>query len=277
MPDHHPRRFRLGSTSYVYPEGLAGNAARLAGVVDDIELVLFDTPTQSNLPDADTIRQLDTIARRAGMSYTVHLPTDIAGPEPAAADRLPPSVQLARQVMSMASPLEPHAYVAHLDGKRELSQGPAADWERWRERRIAMLRELLPLCPRPEMLCIENLERYPTEELFPILDRLPVGLCLDVGHLWLDDLEPISIYRRFRSRIRVVHLHGLGSGAHQSLQKMPRRPVFQLLDELHKTCYDGVLTLEVFGQDDFFSSRDVLGEWEALRVESGACEGIQDG
>ena len=194
MPPHHPARFRLGSTSYVYPEGLAGNATRLAGVVDDIELVLFDTPDQSNLPDTDMIRQLDAIAQGAGMTYTVHLPMDITAPEPATPDLLPESVQFALRIMSMTAPLRPYAYVAHLDGRQELAQGPAADWGSWRESRMQMLCRLLPHCPRPEVLCIENLEQYPIEELLPILDVLPVGFCLDVGHLWLDELDPISIY-----------------------------------------------------------------------------------
>jgi len=37
------RKFRLGSTSYVYPADLVTNARQLAGRVDDIELVLFET------------------------------------------------------------------------------------------------------------------------------------------------------------------------------------------------------------------------------------------
>jgi sugar phosphate isomerase/epimerase len=266
MSSGHSPRFRLGSTSYVYPAGLAENSARLAGIAEDMELVLFETPDQSNLPDIDTVQQLSTLAQRAGMSYTVHLPRDLTDPEPAATGCLSHSMRLALHVMATTAPLAPYAYVAHLDGRVELAQGPAADWAGWRSRRIEMLRRLLARCPRPDILCIENLEHYPIDELLPILDALPVSLCLDVGHLWLDGLDPISIYQRFRSRIRVIHLHGLGSGAHQSLQSMPREPTFQFLDELHRTCYDGVLTLEVFGTRDFFSSRDVILEWNARQA-----------
>ncbi len=36
------RQFRLGSTSYVYPDDILPNVRKLMSSVDDIELVLFE-------------------------------------------------------------------------------------------------------------------------------------------------------------------------------------------------------------------------------------------
>jgi len=260
--------FRLGSTSYVYPDELVPNARKLAGIVDDIELVLFDTLDHSNLPDDATLRRLRDVARGAGLTYTVHLPMDLDGPNPDAPDELSAALRKAIKVISDTRILNPWGYVMHLEGKRELAQGEGAHWARWRHERFVSLRKLIDICEDPRLLCVENLERYPCEELFPILDMLPLSLCLDVGHLWLDGLDPISIYHRFRSRIRIIHLHGLGRHDHASLGVMPREMVFQFLDELDRTCYDGVLTLEVFGTADFFGSRDVIGEWMGHRRQA---------
>ncbi|RME36673.1 MAG: hypothetical protein D6793_05375 [Thermoflexia bacterium] len=69
--------FRLGSTSYVYPADILPNVQRLAGLVEDVELVLFEIPQASNLPDIRTIEGLREVARRYRISYTVHLPTDL--------------------------------------------------------------------------------------------------------------------------------------------------------------------------------------------------------
>ena len=70
--------FRLGATSYVYPGDLVYNVARLAGHVDDVELILFDLPDgMSNLPDAVTVRRLADLAAAHDLTYTVHLPLDL--------------------------------------------------------------------------------------------------------------------------------------------------------------------------------------------------------
>ena len=60
--------FRLGSTSYVYPGDLVHNAARLAGQVQDIELVLYVTPSgEHNLPTPREVRELARIAADEGI------------------------------------------------------------------------------------------------------------------------------------------------------------------------------------------------------------------
>ena len=56
--------WRLGTTSYVIDDGLVGNAAYLAGRVQDMQLVLFDLPDgPSNLPDDKIIAELACIGR----------------------------------------------------------------------------------------------------------------------------------------------------------------------------------------------------------------------
>jgi len=57
-----------------------------------------------------------------------------------------------------------------------------------------------------------------------------------------------------------VHLHGIGSRDHQSLRHQDVAQVAAVLALLQDRNYDGVLTLEVFGRDDFSTSRDVVVE-----------------
>lgn len=71
---HYP--FLLGSTSYVIPDDFLPNVRRLAPLVEDMELALFETPTASNMPTAAVVREL-TDEHKTG--FTVHLPT-AAGP-----------------------------------------------------------------------------------------------------------------------------------------------------------------------------------------------------
>jgi len=53
--------FRLGTTSYIVPADLMPNVVFLSPLVDDVELVLFESDTISNLPDAAVIRVTFTI------------------------------------------------------------------------------------------------------------------------------------------------------------------------------------------------------------------------
>ncbi|HYN89028.1 MAG TPA: hypothetical protein VER55_10880, partial [Ardenticatenaceae bacterium] len=80
--------FRLGSTSYVAQAGLVENAARLLGVVDDVELVLFDSPNASNLPDEATVLQLADVDGDR-LTFSLHLPTTLrlVDPDPSARAR----------------------------------------------------------------------------------------------------------------------------------------------------------------------------------------------
>jgi len=101
-----PYRFRLGSTSYVYPADILPNVRRLAGIVDDVELVLFEVDEQSNFPDAETIAELQQLASLHGMSYTVHLPLDLRLGTSRQEERLI-SIEKALKVMRATRALEP--------------------------------------------------------------------------------------------------------------------------------------------------------------------------
>jgi hypothetical protein len=61
---------RLGTTSYIYPADIITNVRRLAGKVQDVELVIFEFDEGSNsLPDDDTIAELNALSA-ADMTYT---------------------------------------------------------------------------------------------------------------------------------------------------------------------------------------------------------------
>ena len=70
--------FRIGTTSYIIPDEIIPNVRYLAGLVDDIELVLFEVDDgPNNLPDAAAIKELQSLAARHQLTYTVHLPLDL--------------------------------------------------------------------------------------------------------------------------------------------------------------------------------------------------------
>src|SRR5258708_40159399 len=103
--------FRVGSTSYVYPDDILPNVERLAdgGDVDDIELVLFEVDDgPNNLPDEATIHNLCAIAANHQLTYTVHLPLDLQ--LGAHGDTQHRSLIKAERVIKTTLSLDPFAY-----------------------------------------------------------------------------------------------------------------------------------------------------------------------
>lgn len=248
--------FRLGSTSYVYPADILPNVQRLAPLVDDVELVLFEVDDgQNNLPSPDIIDALNSLATEHDLTYTVHLPLDLR----LASGDSSPSLEKARRVIGCTCALTPWAYVVHLDGAEVSSDPSTAVLARWRDQAARSLDLLGQEVGDPHVLAVENLESYTPDAFLPLLDRLPVSLCLDVGHFIKSGSDPLPYLQTYLERTRVVHLHGCQDGRdHRGLDLLPNALLIDLLDLLVSSKYQGVLTLEVFTQRHFFPGRESI-------------------
>ena len=255
----HPLSFRLGATSYVYRGDLVHNATRLAGQVQDIELVLYVTSGgENNLPTRAEVVQLAQTATDTGLTYTVHLPRDLRSD---GGD----SLELAQRVIELCAPLQPHAYVMHVDGD---GVGTAA----WRAQAIDALAQVTEWAGDPKLIALENLESYAPEHLLPLFAALPIARTLDIGHLWKAGIDPLPVIDQWLMHSRIVHIHGVRveAGAivdHGTLAWTARTQLAAVLERLRG--WTGVLTLEVF-EDDFFTSRTALDEALTAATQSPA-------
>ena len=250
--------FRTGTTSYIIPDDILPNVRYLAGKVRDVELVLFELDDgPSNLPGPDLVRELNQIAAAHDLTFTVHLPLDLR--LGADGDEQHVSLVKARRVLEAARDLQPWAYVLHLDGKDVRQGADAAALARWQDQSVRALELVSAWAGEPELLAVENLEGYPLDFLDPVLARIPVSRCVDIGHLWLDDHDPLPYLQNALPRTRVIHLHGIAERDHKSLAHIDRArrdPVLRFLAEQ----YRAVLTLEVFNEDDLHTSLAALAE-----------------
>ena len=251
--------FRLGTTSYIIPADILPNAHYLAGKVRDIELILFEVDDgRNNLPSVEVIDELKRIGDQFDLSYTVHLPLDLKlGDDGSEQDQ---SLVKARRVIDCTRGLDPWAYVLHLDGKSVRTSTDAERIHRWQDQSVRALEIVSAWAGGAEKLAVENLETYPLGFIQPVLDRIPVSRCVDIGHLWLDGHDPIPYLQAALPRTRVIHMHGIAERDHRSLSFMPREKVQVVWDELLRSSYRGVLTLEMFSEEDFMSSLRVIEE-----------------
>jgi sugar phosphate isomerase/epimerase len=248
--------FRIGSTSYVIPDHIVPNVEFLGPLVDDVQLVLFETDEHgSNLPDAGQVSRLNELAQEHELTYTVHLPLDLRlGDDGGDGDI---SLVKARRVIDATRGLDPHAYTLHLDGRCLMSEHDGEDVVRWQEASGKALGVVSDWLNDPTKLGIENLEAWDPEAFAPLVQALPVGRTIDVGHLWLQGLDPIDHLERWIDRARVVHLHGIAERDHASLSNVAPADLDRVTNFLLEN-FAGVVTLEVFNVADLRSSLDVL-------------------
>lgn len=250
--------FRIGTTSYIIPDDILPNVRFLADKVDDIELVLFDVDQFCNIPSREQVAELQQMAATANLTYTIHLPLDLQFS--ADESQISRSLAKARQVIDALHCLRPHAYIAHLDSHSIVKDPSETEASIWVERCVQSLQSLLPELQDTALLAVENLESYPPALNHRVLAQVPASECIDIGHLWLQEIDVPPYLDTRLDRTRVIHLHGIDTRDHQSLRHMPIDNVKTVIGKLIEKNYSGVVTLEVFSQDDFFSSMEVLDQ-----------------
>ena len=252
---------RLGTTSYVLPADILPNVEFLAGKVDDVELVLFESKEASNLPDRKVVRRLGELAEEHHLTYTVHFPLDI-WPGSFDEDVRRHSVDTYRRIIRLTRQLPVFSYVLHLTPEG-YGKVPSVDVPRWLDQLDRSLAELLERGEvEPSMLSCETLS-YPFDVVFPLVERYDTSVTLDIGHIWLMEYDAKEACRTLLPRARVCHLHGVSGGRdHQSLAATPAKKMRAFLEALRaQDAVDGkerVLTMEIFGLSEFGTSTALL-------------------
>lgn len=258
--------FRLGTTSYIIPDDIIPNVRYLAGHVQDVEIVLFEVDDgPNNLPGKEQISELRRLAADHDLTYTVHLPLDLRLADDGSSRHA--SLTKARRVIDHTLELDPWAYVLHLDGKWVRGCADQAARRRWEEQAVRSLELASVWAGDAGKLAVENLEGYPLDFYEPVLSRIAVSRAVDIGHLWLDGHDPVAYLRGALKRTRVVHIHGVAGRDHQSLAQMPQEMLGRAIGELVRADYRGVLTIEVFSEDDFRTSKRALEQLRSRKED----------
>lgn len=252
--------FRLGTTSYIVPDDILPNLRFLAGQVDDVELVLFESDEFSNIPTPDAVEQMRALGRQHDMTFTVHLPLDTELGSGDEAVRVASLGKCLRVIERMA-PLEPFAWVLHLHGDhRGLS--PSEDMGRWLAQHDRSLEALVTAVGAPRMLCVETLD-YDFQLVADLVQRHDLAVCLDIGHLVVHGRDVGWHLDAWIDRTRVLHIHGVNEEGrdHVDVTHLPEGVLDGVLDALRRgSAVPRVLTMEVFGQADFETSLRTIAE-----------------
>lgn len=263
LPRSHKGRypFRLGATSFIYPDHIVPNVEALAPFLDEIELTLFEAAPAS-LPPPSDIAALIALASRFGVKYNVHLPLDIAitDPDPAEGDA---AVQTLRNVIDLARPLAPTTWTLHLP-YLEPDRTPES-LNAWQVRTLERLGSLLSgdAVP-PETISLENLD-YPPDWLDPFIDAFGCAVCLDIGHLITNGYDWRAAFAAYLPLASIIHLSGMEGGKdHKSLHLLPEADAVSLISLIQG--FKGSVMLEIFSHPDLVSSLDFFDRmWRETR------------
>ncbi|NBK26560.1 MAG: sugar phosphate isomerase/epimerase, partial [Spirochaetia bacterium] len=199
------KKLRVGTTSYILPDDILPNVRHLAPLVDDVELVLFESEGMSNFPDASTIATLSDLAEEHDLSYTVHFPLDIfpGSPEKQVRQKC---VDTLLRVMELTESLNPFGYVLHLTPD-SYGREPSLDTPRWLDGLDWTVEQVLSQSRvESRMLCAETLSYH-----FSVVDELvrrhDLSVTLDIGHIWLMGYSMEENLSSLLDRTRVCHLH----------------------------------------------------------------------
>lgn len=261
---------RIGTSSYILCDDILPNVRYLAPLVDDIELVLFESQGESNLPDATTITELRRLALEYDLTYTVHFPLDVF-PGSRDAQVRDQSLATCLKIIDLTKELSPFAYILHLTPDTYGEQ-PSSDLEAWLEALDESLDHLVAYSGiDSRMFCAETLS-YPFSLVLPLVEKHNLSVTLDIGHVWMMGYDAQEACSSLLPRTKVCHLHGVeGTKDHQSLEKGNLDDIERFVSSLVQQGKDGetrVLTLEVFNQYDFLTSLSLLTQSHAMMGET---------
>jgi sugar phosphate isomerase/epimerase len=240
--------FSFGVPSYIIPADIATNVKWLRGIVDEIELILFESEQFSNMPSPADIALFRELAAETGLRYNVHLPLDIdiASPDPGIRSR---SMDMVERIMDLTAPLDPTSFVLHV------LTWKTPDVSRWR----ATVRESLSrLRPPLRQFAVETLA-WDLREIDDILQELGLSVCIDIGHLLLRGDDVPAVFDQFSGRVTMIHLHGVQAGKdHIALGRLGMEERAMISRTVRKAGYTRSLSLEVFSQEDLLGSVDAM-------------------
>ena len=243
--------FRLGTTSFIYPDLYSENVRQLGTYLDEIELLFFESRDPGCFPSDYEIGELVRLKNEYDLSYNVHLPTDvdISTPDPSERET---AINHYLKVMDITRALDPVTYTLHVPFEPGKPGGEAL----WRAYSLKGIRSLLSNGLDPRKLSVETLF-YPADLLKPLLDEFDLSLCLDVGHVILGGGDPLAVYEAFRSRISIIHLHGVHKGCDHCALDLFDPSMFSKIRSILKD-FSGSVSIEVFSFDDLERSLNYL-------------------
>ncbi len=229
----------LAAPSWLIPGDLAANCRFLAGRVDEVGLLFFETAACLAYTDKD----LPTEPACLSLAYHVHLPVDLPWENP------PACATICASLLKKIAFLRPTRAVLHPPvGKSApgVLHGFLEAFER--------------LGHAPELLAVENHKDCDLLDLAEVVREFSLQVCLDLGHVRAYGQEALLDCPALTGRVTLLHLSAArpGKDLHRSLAELDPEGHALLRRALAATPPDAALMPEIFALPGFEASLDIL-------------------
>lgn len=243
--------FKLATTSYIYPDHLIPNVAKLAPFFDEIELVLFESQGQDNLLDREQIEGLRGLRLQQGIDFNIHLPIDLSLGDEDEKVRIS-GLSMIKKMVETTLCLNPSVYTLHLERKNQ------AGLEDWQRRLTRSMEEVRGWSVDSGRISIETLG-YPFAWIEEIVRHFGFSICLDIGHILISGQDLELHFEKYLSRTSIIHLHGFEDGVdHLGIDRLTDSALNLIMDRLWN--FWGTVSIEVFSMDELKRSLVTLEE-----------------
>ncbi len=253
LPD---RPFKLGTTSFIFPDHIIPNVKKLGPFFDEIELLVFESMPKEVLPSKDDVKELLYLSEKFDLTYNIHLPTDVSLTCKSKRKQLKARDTILR-VIDLFTSLTPTTHTLHLDMTDDIKE-----LKIWEERARQSLESLITNMPDPGIISIETLD-YPFGLLETMVKELNLSVCIDVGHQIKYGYNLLETFEKNRLQTSIIHLHGVEFSPqavkdHTALDLLPKKYFNQIQTILEK--FTGVVSLEVFNLENLNRSLTALSK-----------------
>lgn len=248
--------WRLGATSFIIPAGMNENVHFLSRLVDDVQLLFFESRANSKLENPLDIGLLERQAGEHDLTYTVHLPIDLHLGS-ISRRRRDEAIAEIIDLMTKLAPLAPSCFDLHLLRELDMAEG------QWLDCLNDSLSELADrLGSERRKIAIENID-YPFQSVRSLALDHGFSLCLDFGH-GLRYGEGLEQMLNDIPRAVHVHYHGVvGHSDHLAVHSGQHEMNIQLAEKMSEHCFFGVVTLEVYSRERLRDScRTLANVWK---------------
>lgn len=251
LPESYKKKFpfKIGTTSYIYPDHIVPNVKMLAPFIDEIELLFLESIPSGSIPAKNEINELHQISREHAITYNIHLPVDIFPGSSNYADRLC-FVDTIQNIIDHTSKLSPSTYTLHLTYPDDLDKTRCD--QIWQNNVYDSMEKLIVSGVNSKTISIETLE-YPVEWIDGIISDFNFSVCIDAGHLLLKGYDTETIFKNYLDITSIIHLHGVKNGRdHLALDKLSCEETETLIKFMNG--FTGTVSIEVFSFDKLLSS-----------------------
>jgi len=253
------RSFRLGTTSFIYPDYIIPNVKKIGAFFDEIELLVFESKPEGVMPPRDDVKELAALSRDLDLTYNIHLPTDINLSAPDLGLRRDAADTLKR-VIERFSLAPVTSFTLHLEMDKPLPSKEGI--KTWQKNARQGLELLVPALEDPAKISVETLW-YPPDLFKDLINEFGLSVCADLGHHIKYGYDISRTFELFGPKINLIHLHGVDTRlepprTHIGLDKMVPGEFSKIMAPLKH--YTGTVSIEVFKLADLQGSLEALSK-----------------